>query len=133
VRKPRRKRAELSRAKNYFSYIEQLESRFAFSHTADGDVFDPDVIESGGEAQSSPNPFPDAPFSTLANGMPILNSFPTAPAAVFIDFDGDTDGSFAVVQPYDTDGNPAVFGATEQAAIFSQWKSMSIYFAIFDR
>lgn len=112
--------------------IEQLESRLAFSHTSDGDVFDPDLIAWAGEASSSPNPFPDATYTTLANGMPILNSFPSAPAAIYIDFDGDTTGSYATVQPYDTDGNPAVFSASEQASIYSQWKSMAIYFAMFN-
>ena len=69
-------------------------------------------------------------YSTLANGMPILNSLPGAPAAIFLDFDGDA--TYPGTRAYDTDGNFAVFGASEQADIAECWRQMSVYYAIFD-
>jgi regulation of enolase protein 1 (concanavalin A-like superfamily) len=68
-------------------------------------------------------------YSTLANGMPILNSLLGAPAAIFLDFDGDSTSS---TQPYDTDGNASVFGASEQVDIAECWRQMSVYYAMFD-
>ena len=41
----------------------------------------------------------------LPNGMPILNSRPAAPAAIFIDFDGDTTTGTSA---YDTSGDLTV-------------------------
>ncbi len=77
---------------------------------------------------------PDGPFapgpltwSTLANGMPVLNSRPAAPVAIFLDFDGD--GSNL---PYDTNGNGAVFDATEQGVIAECYRQISIFYSMFD-
>ena len=65
------------------------------------------------------------------NGMPLLNSVPGAPTAVFLDFDGYTASGQTTV-PYDNDGNPATFGAGEQADIREAWRHVSSYFAMFN-
>ncbi len=72
---------------------------------------------------------PTLTFTTLANGMPILNSLLGSPTSVFLDFDGDaTTGT----DPYDTDGNTAAFNSTEQNVIAEAWRHISTYFAMFD-
>ncbi len=65
--------------------------------------------------------------ATAANGLPELNSLPGAPAALYLDFDGE--GSNAA---YDVDGNPATFNATEAATITEAWRQISVYFSMFD-
>jgi len=62
--------------------------------------------------------------------IPVLNSFLAAPADIYLDFDGDT-GSTAVT-PYDTDGNPSDFSASEQADITECWRQMSQYYSMFN-
>ncbi len=69
--------------------------------------------------------------ANLANGMPILNSFPSAPADIFLDFDGDTSAG-TTFTPYDRDGNPTTFNAQEQADITEAWRQISVYFAPFN-
>ena len=64
---------------------------------------------------------------TRADGMPILNSRPSAPADIFLDLDGE-----GTRTPYDTDANPATFGVAEQEAIYECWRQISEYFAVFD-
>jgi regulation of enolase protein 1 (concanavalin A-like superfamily) len=68
-------------------------------------------------------------YTTLANGMPVLNSLPSAPTAIFLDFDGDTTTG---TNSYDVDGNPTNFNAGEQADIAEAWRQIATYFAIFD-
>jgi hypothetical protein len=68
---------------------------------------------------------PDA----LPNGMPILNSLPGAPAAIFIDFDGDT-GSGTTA--YDRDGDGTTFNTQEATEITEAWRQVSTYFAMFN-
>ncbi|MBI2825503.1 MAG: hypothetical protein HYX69_12540 [Planctomycetia bacterium] len=81
----------------------------------------------GGSVDSSP--FPPLAYSTLADGMPILNSLPAAPGDIFLDFDGDaTTGT----QAYDVDGDPSTFSATEQSNIAEAWREMSVYYAMFN-
>ncbi|MDZ4848074.1 MAG: zinc-dependent metalloprotease family protein [Pirellulaceae bacterium] len=70
-----------------------------------------------------------AAFSTLANGMPILNSLIDAPTAIFLDFDGD---ATTTTQAYDEDGDPTTFNTTEQNNIAEAWRQISTYFAMFD-
>jgi hypothetical protein len=61
-------------------------------------------------------------------GLPYLHSLPEAPAAVFLDFDG-----FAPDFPaYDTDGDPAAFGPSEQAEVRETWRQVASYFSMFD-
>lgn len=67
----------------------------------------------------------------LPAGLPLLSSRPDAPAALYLDFDGQTVGS-TTYQPYDTNGDPANFNAAEQAAIIECWRHISVYFAMFD-
>ncbi len=68
-------------------------------------------------------------FATRADGMPILNSLPSAPTAIYLDLDGDTATS---TDPYDEDGDPTTFNATEQANITEAWRQISTYFVMFD-
>jgi regulation of enolase protein 1 (concanavalin A-like superfamily) len=68
-------------------------------------------------------------FTTLANGMPILNSLLGAPTSVYLDFDGDTT---TATDPYDTDSIPTAFNVTEQKQIAEAWRHLSTYFAMFD-
>lgn len=65
--------------------------------------------------------------AAAANGLPDLNSLPGAPTAIYLDFDGE--GSNA---PYDVDGDPTTFNATEQATIREAWRQVSVYFSMFD-
>jgi regulation of enolase protein 1 (concanavalin A-like superfamily) len=89
-------------------------------------------------ANTSPGGGPAGPlspipvtYSTLSNGMPILNSAPSAPVAIFLDFDGEVVGS-TTYTPYDVNGDPATFNAAEQATIYETWRQISIYYAMFD-
>ncbi|MCY2974021.1 MAG: fibronectin type III domain-containing protein [Planctomycetota bacterium] len=68
-------------------------------------------------------------FTTLANGMPILNSLPGSPTSVFLDFDGDATTS---TDAYDVDSAPTTFNAVEQRTIAEAWRHIATYFAMFD-
>jgi hypothetical protein len=61
--------------------------------------------------------------------MPILNSNPGAPTAIFLDFDGDSTSNST---PYDEDGNSATFNITEQLHIHEAWRGMSSHYSFFD-
>ncbi|HBO44272.1 MAG TPA: hypothetical protein DD670_10130, partial [Planctomycetaceae bacterium] len=77
------------------------------------------------------NPFEPFTYETEPNGLPILHGYLAAPAAIYIDFDGDsTTGT--VYAPYDIDGNPSMFNVTEQANIVECWRQVSAFFAMFD-
>jgi len=65
--------------------------------------------------------------AVAANGLPLLYGLPSAPTAIYLDFDGE--GSNA---PYDVDGNSATFNATEAATITEAWRQVSVYFSMFD-
>jgi regulation of enolase protein 1 (concanavalin A-like superfamily) len=73
-----------------------------------------------------------AAYTTTAAGMPILNSSPSSPTAIFLDFDGDSAGGYDVATAYDTDGNAATFSVSEQTDIVKAWRQVSAYFAMFD-
>lgn len=117
--------------------VEQLETRIVFSHngsTAHNFAMPADleaIAEANAAASGvlSPSPFPAFTWTTLANGMPVLNSFPSAPSAIYLDFDGD---SLTDTDPYDRDGNPTSFSTSEQAEIAEAWRQVSIYFAMFN-
>lgn len=66
-----------------------------------------------------------------ANGLPLLNSVPGAPTAVFLDFDGYVDADENTL-PYDTNGVPGTFSASEQADIREAWRQVASYFAMFN-
>src|ERR1700704_173594 len=53
-------------------------------------------------------------------GLPTLNSFPSAHAAIYLDFNGDAGGQTA----YDEDGNPGSFNAAEQQHISEAWRQI---------
>ncbi|MFM7184082.1 MAG: pre-peptidase C-terminal domain-containing protein [Planctomycetota bacterium] len=65
--------------------------------------------------------------ATAANGMPILQGRPSAPTAIYLDFDGEGSN-----RPYDVDGDPATFNATEAATITEAWRQVSVYVSMFD-
>ncbi len=75
---------------------------------------------------------PSLSFSTLVNGMPILNSLVGAPTSIFLDFDGDTTNTGTPTTPYDVDGNSTTFNAAEQASIAEAWRHIATYFAMFN-
>ena len=78
-----------------------------------------------------PAPLP-GPFAAATSGLPLLSSLPGAPAAVYLDFDGGVGYQNTVYTPYDEDGDPASFNASEQANIYEAWRQVSAYFAVFD-
>jgi regulation of enolase protein 1 (concanavalin A-like superfamily) len=71
---------------------------------------------------------PITSWQTAPNGLPLMNSLPTAPAAIFLDFDGDTGTSTTA---YSEDPDSATYNATEQANIVEAWRHVSAYFAMF--
>ena len=60
------------------------------------------------------------------NGMPLLNSLPGAPTAVYLDFDGHGGNT-----PYDTNGVPGTYDAAEQGVITEAWRHVASYFSMF--
>jgi hypothetical protein len=71
-------------------------------------------------------------YSTLpVSGLPILNSRPDAPAAVYLCFVGDTAPSRSFA-PYSTDSDPATFNAGEQSDVYHLWQATAIYYSEFD-
>jgi hypothetical protein len=80
-------------------------------------------------SQAAPSLFSPITWTSAANGLPILNSLPGAPTAVYLDFDGDTGTN---TQPYSEDADATTFNATEQANIVEAWRQLAAYYAIFD-
>jgi hypothetical protein len=66
-------------------------------------------------------------WATAANGLPLLNSLPGAPTAIYLDFDGDGSNT-----PYSEDADATTYNATEQANIVEAWRQVAAYFAMFD-
>ena len=108
--------------------MESLEERMNLSHLGDpailgGFTVDPALsqIQSqppGETTGATPSGF--ASYTTLTNGMPILNSRPAAPTAIFLDFDGDASGSnpyVTSVTPYSEDADGTTFNVSEQRNI----------------
>jgi regulation of enolase protein 1 (concanavalin A-like superfamily) len=62
-------------------------------------------------------------------GLPLLNSRPSAPTAIYLDFDGDAPTG---ILGYSDDGNPLDFTAAEAALVTQAWQDVSRYFAPFD-
>lgn len=83
-----------------------------------------DLGPGGPDGPYAPTPIT---YTTNAAGLPQLSSSPTSKAHIFLDFDGD--GSNA---PYDTDGTPGTFSASEQADIVEAWRQISVYYSMFD-
>ena len=67
-------------------------------------------------------------YSTLANGMPILNSRPGAPAAIYLDFNYEP--------AYGSTGldwqRRRILMLPSQTIIYNCWQQVSIYYAMFD-
>jgi fibronectin type 3 domain-containing protein len=90
------------------------------------------------ERSGSINPLDVITYSTLANGMPILDSYPNNPshATIFLDFDGDPQLFFnngtESAKPYSEDSDPTTFNAAEQATIVECWRQTAAYYAMFD-
>jgi hypothetical protein len=126
--------------------IEALEIRRLLHHQIDATFVptaptDPTlgqwVLAKGAQADQSNEPAeaPPAGFvpgtaipAAALPGMPQLHSDLNAHAAIYLDFNGDA----ASVTPYDVDGDPTTFNATEAATITSAWQAISTYFAPFD-
>jgi fibronectin type 3 domain-containing protein len=60
-------------------------------------------------------------------GLPALNSFPSAPAAIYLDFNGS-----ASMKAYSEDADFTTFSASEQSNITLAWRQMATYFAPFN-
>ena len=77
-----------------------------------------------------------ANFTTdTSDGLPILHSLPGAPTQIYLDFTGWTGygyGGYQSWAPYDTDGNPGYFDASEQKDIAEGWRRVAAYFSAFD-
>src|SRR5262245_75100 len=96
-------RAASAKSRRVRLAIEVLEDRVVPSHMGDEDFAimaaqnaDPNItgvqsLPPGDGTGPAPAGFPS--YATLANGIPILNSLPGAPTAIYLDFDGDTSGS----------------------------------------
>lgn len=72
---------------------------------------------------------PITTWSTAANGLPILNSLPGAPTAIYLDFDGDT---ASATTAYSEDADSTTYNLAEQTSIVEAWRQISAYFAMFD-
>jgi hypothetical protein len=76
-----------------------------------------------------------APPPTAANGLPLLESHPAAPVAIYLDFDGFTGNGYGGQQthnPYSLDADGANYNAQEQLNIIEGWERVAAYFAPFD-
>jgi hypothetical protein len=86
------------------------------------------VAEAPAVAESLVSPAADP---VTAAGLPILNSVPGAPTSVYLDFDGYTSSTQSNA-PYDTDGSPSTFNASEQGDIREAWRHVASYFSMFN-
>jgi hypothetical protein len=67
-------------------------------------------------------------FSTNAAGLPLLISRASGGGLkVFLDFDG-----YGSDTPFDTDGQPSTFSASEQAIIYGAWRDIVAFFSMMD-
>ena len=109
--------------------LEALEARrlMCFAHDGQSDgiamstIGFPPMAPSSGDVTSEP--------AAAAPGMPNLHSRPGAPAAIFLDFDGD---SATGTDPYSEDADATTFNPTEAANITEAWHEMSTYYGMFD-
>jgi hypothetical protein len=91
------------------------------------------VVSAAPGQSGGPAPTGAPSYATLANGMPILNSHPGSPVAIFLDFNGDPTTAFGhPVSAYDEDGDPTTFNAVEQGHIYEAWREMTAYYGFFD-
>ncbi|MEA2707533.1 MAG: hypothetical protein QOF78_134 [Phycisphaerales bacterium] len=132
LRHPRPRRACAAgavRAAATAALLERLETRQLMCFIHDG-VSDGIAMKTDGFA-----PIPaaaaaaDAAIAAAAAGMPDLNSRPAAPAAIYLDFDGDSATSTTA---YSDDADATTFTPAEAAIITRAWEEMSTYFGVFD-
>ena len=72
-----------------------------------------------------------------AASIPVLNSYPSATATVYLDFDGHSEASWGgysnIVTPaFDQDGDPTTFSTNELAAMEQIWRQVAEDFAPFN-
>lgn len=77
-------------------------------------------------------PLEDRWLPSHSGGIPDLHSRPSAPVAIYMDFDGDSCEGRTDIDAYDEDGVPSTFNATERTNITTAWRQLSTYFAMFD-
>jgi hypothetical protein len=125
---------------------ERLEVRWVFSHTGgnltgpnDEFVLDPALAEiesSPPGPGTGPTPVAFASYTTLANGLPVLSSYPAAPTSIYLDFDGDRSLSNPygdrTVAPFSEDADGTTFNVSEQRTIYETWRQLTTYFSMFD-
>lgn len=70
-------------------------------------------------------------YTTNGAGLPLLESSPSSPTNIFLDFDGYTSAN-ENYSPYDTNSNSTTFDSTEQSVIVEAWRQISVYYAMFD-
>ncbi|MCC7474510.1 MAG: DUF1349 domain-containing protein [Pirellulales bacterium] len=75
------------------------------------------------------SPFPVPSWSTLPNGIPILTSFPSSPAVIYLDYDGDAAQN---ISETDLDNTPGVFTVYEQNRIYEHWRGITALYSMFD-
>lgn len=80
----------------------------------------------GGNAGAAYAPWPIT-YATNASGLPQLDSAPSSPVAIYLDFDGEDTNL-----PYDNDGDSTTFSLAEQATIVETWRQIAIYYSMFD-
>ena len=109
---------------------------------SEGNIFYADtfVVEEAAEASSSEAGPEAAPATTLDDAF-LLHSRPGASKRVFVDFDGhvitgtawnNSGATSYAALPYDLDGDPSTFNATERERIVSIWHRISEDMAPFD-
>lgn len=94
------------------------------------------LVIDAGTASHAPVQCPPAPTpATDAQGLPLLESNPGAPIALYLDFNGGSYGSSSgsTWSGYNRPGSAAgTFDATEQTDIIRSWTHVRRYYAMFD-
>ena len=71
-------------------------------------------------------------FLAAHPSLPLLSSFPSAPANLFLDFDGDTTPGGRTQEAFSYEGDRGVFSAAEQEVIRSVWARVAEAFSPFN-
>lgn len=87
------------------------------------------VANAAPSEEGGPIPTVAPSYTTLPNGVPILDSHPSSPVAIFLDFDGDATTN---TTPYSEDADGTTFNTDEQLHIYEAWREMSAYYGFFD-
>jgi len=116
--------------------VEALEGRCLLSATAPETPagaqphapYENDMLVPAGRTSAFGVPLAAAAAVAALPGLPVLNSLPSAPVAIYLDFNGGSRN----VTAYDVDGNPASFNAAEQQTITDAWRDIANYYSIFN-